>query len=175
MPDEDRKLSIRPATEADIDTLLLLSDEARQTMRLSGNTKQWGTGYPSADDFRRDMERGASFVVTDGERPVATFAFLPSPEPTYAEIEDGAWIDDTLPYHVVHRIAARRGAHGIFGCIMNFCWERTQNLRIDTHRDNLIMRHLLAKHGFAFCGIIHLANGDERLAFQRIHLSPRHQ
>ena len=29
------------------------------------------------------------------------------------------------------------------------------------------MRHLMEKHGFDYCGIIYLANGDERLAFQK--------
>ena len=41
------------------------------------------------------------------------------------------------------------------------------NIRIDTHRDNRIMRHNIEKHGFAYCGIIYLANGDERLAYQK--------
>ena len=30
------------------------------------------------------------------------------------------------------------------------------------------MQHNLLKHGFSYCGIIYLANGDERLAYQRI-------
>ena len=38
----------------------------------------------------------------------------------------------------------------------------------DTHRDHRIMQHLLEKHGFTYCGVIYLASGDERLAYQRI-------
>jgi hypothetical protein len=30
------------------------------------------------------------------------------------------------------------------------------------------MQKSLAKNGFVRCGIIHLANGDERIAYQRI-------
>ena len=30
-----------------------------------------------------------------------------------------------------------------------------------------IMQHNIAKHGFTYCGIIYLANGDERLAYQK--------
>lgn len=168
MQQEPSTLSIRRATEADIPAMLQLADDARQTMRQSGNMKQWSPNYPNADVFRADMERGGSYLVTADGEPVATFAFLPSPEPTYAVIEGGEWIDDTLPYFVVHRIAARRGTRGIFAHILAFCDERTGNLRIDTHRDNVIMRHLMEKHGFRYCGIIHLANGDERLAYQRI-------
>ena len=51
--------------------------------------------------------------------------------------------------------------------VLNFCYRHCDNIRIDTHRDNTIMRHCLLKAGFAYCGIIYLANGDERLAFHR--------
>ena len=29
------------------------------------------------------------------------------------------------------------------------------------------MQHNIEKHGFTFCGIIYLASGDERLAYQK--------
>ena len=103
-----------------------------------------------------------------GERPVGYFAFLHSPEPTYARIENGAWLDDRLPYHVIHRIASYPEVHGVFDTMLRWAGEREGNLRIDTHRDNRIMQHLLEKHGFQFCGIIYLASGDERLAYQRL-------
>ena len=61
------------------------------------------------------------------------------------------------------------GAHSIFSSVMAFAFTREPNIRIDTHRDNIIMQHNLAKHGFTYCGIIFLANGDERLAFQKIN------
>ncbi len=38
----------------------------------------------------------------------------------------------------------------------------------DTHRDNHIMQHNILKHGFQYCGVILLANGDERLAYQKM-------
>ena len=56
--------------------------------------------------------------------------------------------------------------------IMEFCMERSRHLRVDTHRENHIMQHLLLKFGFRYRGIIYLQNGDERLAYQLI-LPPR--
>jgi hypothetical protein len=114
------------------------------------------------------METHGGFVVEDDGKVVGYFAFLPSPEPTYAGIYEGQWLDDEEPYHVVHRIASYPDAHGIFSSIMDFCFSLDPNIRIDTHRDNHIMQHNIAKHGFAYCGIIYLANGDERLAYQRL-------
>ncbi len=163
------KRSIRRSTEADIPALLLLAEEGKKTMRHSGNMKQWGEGYPSAEVFMADIGREASYLVIDDEsqQAVATFAFIPGPDPTYAQIYDGQWIDDEAPYYVIHRIAALTTARGVMQTVLDYAFTQTDNIRIDTHRDNVIMRHLMLKYGFTYCGIIYLANGDERLAFQR--------
>ena len=58
--------------------------------------------------------------------------------------------------------------HGVFDDIMAYCFTCEANIRIDTHRDNTIMQHNILKHGFNYCGIIYLASGDERLAYQKI-------
>ena len=93
---------------------------------------------------------------------------MPSPEPTYARIYGGAWLDDSLPYHVIHRIASLPSVHGVFAAMLDFCSAAEPNLRIDTHSDNHIMQHLLARHGFTLCGTIYLASGSPRLAYQRL-------
>ena len=97
--------------------------------------------------------------------PVAYFALLPSPEPTYDYI-DGAWLTDE-PYGVIHRIASYPESHGIFSAIIDFAAARYPHLRIDTHRDNRIMQHVISAAGFTCCGIIWLPDGTERLAYER--------
>jgi hypothetical protein len=96
---------------------------------------------------------------------VAYFALLPSPEPTYSHI-DGAWLTNE-PYGVIHRIASYPEVHGIFSAIIDFAAARYPHLRIDTHRDNRIMQHLIDTAGFTYCGIIWLEDGTERLAYER--------
>ena len=161
-------MTIRPSTTNDIDTLLRLADEAKVIMRRNGNMEQWHDNYPSAEVFRNDIRRGVSYIVEDGSKAVATFTAIPRPEPTYERIYDGQWIDEEMPYMVIHRIASTADSHGVMSKILNFCFTLTDNIRIDTHRDNTIMQHLMEKHGFEYCGIIYLANGDERLAYQKI-------
>lgn len=161
--------TIRPAKlPDDAERILEVFAAAKAIMVADVNTKQWINGYPSLEAVSADIERNGGFVVEDDGRIVAYFAFLPSPEPTYATIYDGKWVDDTLPYHVVHRIASFPEAHGIFQSAMEFCFAHDRNIRIDTHRDNRIIQHNILKHGFQNCGIILLANGDERLAYQKI-------
>lgn len=162
------KRIIREARPTDMAEIMKVMDAAKIIMRQSGNKHQWGEGYPSEAVIMSDIERNGGFVIEDNGKIVAYFAFLPSPEPTYARIFEGKWLDDEQPYHVVHRIGSYPDVHGIFSSIMDFCFSKDPNIRIDTHRDNQIMQHNIAKHGFNYCGIIYLASGDDRLAYQRL-------
>ena len=166
---EQTTMNIRQANIADLPRILELRDLARGIMRSNGNRDQWPEGYPTEETFRSDIAEGHSYVIEQDGTLVATFAFIPGPDPTYSVVYGGGrWLDDARPYCVVHRIASTPDAHGVMDALLGYCFSQTDNLRIDTHRDNSIMRHLLTKHGFAYCGIIHIANGDERLAYQKI-------
>ena len=164
--------SIRPATPADIPALRPVFEAAKGIMRADGNHDQWAApGFPPDSLLFRDIARGGGFVIS-GEAAgeveksiVAYFALLPSPEPTY-DVIDGAWLTDE-PYGVIHRMASYPDIHGIFSTIIDYAASRYTHLRIDTHRDNRIMRHLIEKHGFTYCGIIWLEDGAERLAYER--------
>ena len=160
------KRVIRNSTVADIPAIMDVLEAAKGIMRSSGNVNQWINGYPSEAVVRKDLENGNGYVVEDDGRVVGYFAFIASPEPTYAEIFDGAWLEDELPYHVIHRIGSYPEVHGIFKSIMDWCVSKDRNLRIDTHRDNSIMQHNILKYGYKYCGIIFLESGDERLAYQ---------
>ena len=163
---------IREANQIDVTDIMQVMEAAKRIMRSSGNMHQWENGYPSEAVVISDMEKHGGYVIEEAGRIVGYFAFLPSPEPTYSEIYDGEWLDDVQSYHVVHRIASNPDVHGIFNDIMDFCFSHDTNIRIDTHKDNLIMQHNIEKHGFTYCGIIYLANGDERLAYQKQNTEP---
>lgn len=159
---------VRKANFEDINDIISVINAAKEIMRHSGNLHQWDNGYPSEAVIESDIQKNGGFVVENDDKIVGYFAFLPSPDPTYAKIYEGEWLDDKQPYHIIHRIASYPDVHGIFNCIMDYCFSHDANIRIDTHRDNKIMQHNLQKHGFTYCGIIYLASGDERLAYQRI-------
>lgn len=163
----DRR-TVRPAVVTDIPAIMTVMDAARRIMRSSGNMNQWTGGYPSEEIVKDDIASGYGHVVADEGAIVGYFAWIPSPEPTYNIIYSGRWTEPDGPYHVIHRIASIPDAHGVFGRIIAWCGGRERNIRIDTHRDNRIMQHCIKKAGFKYCGIIYLASGDERLAYQRI-------
>lgn len=157
---------IRKARKDDVPVIMRLIEEARGIMRSCGNLNQWIDGYPSRDTIEADINAGHCYVcVEQGGEVIASFAFIPGPEPTYKKIYEGQWMDDK-PYYVVHRLASTATSHGVFKDVMDYCMGVAGNLRIDTHRDNVIMRHVIDRYGFTYCGIIYLLNGDERLAYQ---------
>ena len=74
--------------------IMKVMDATMKIMWQSGNMNQWGEGYPSKAVIMADMERNGSFVIVDDDKVVGYFAFLQSPEPTYARIYEGKWLDD---------------------------------------------------------------------------------
>ena len=157
---------IRKATYDDIPVLMDVFRKARGIMRSSGNMHQWNDGYPSEEIVRRDIDNGHSYVLCEDGEVVATMAFIPGPDPTYAVICDGCWLSDE-PYHVIHRIAVAEPGHNAARTLLDWGFGRVKSIRIDTHKDNVIMHHVLSKYGFTHCGMILLANGDPREAYQK--------
>ena len=161
-------MNVRSAIPADIPAIMTVLEAAKGIMRASGNHGQWINGYPSREVIEADIRSSVGYVLEESGVLAGYFAFIPSPEPTYAMIYGGRWLDDG-PYHVIHRIGSLPQVHGVFAAIMDFAFSNDRSIRIDTHRDNHIMQHNLQKHGFFYCGIIYLESGDERLAYQRIN------
>lgn len=161
-------MTIRPTTYADIDALLAIFAHARAQMIADGNPTQWGDGYPSREQLMSDIQRGVSYVVEHNGHPCATFVFIIGDDPTYHYIEDGEWLDDTLPYGTIHRIASNGQQPGIFPFLLNWCSAQCSNIRIDTHQDNIRMTHLINKANFTHCGIIYTRDNSPRIAYQRL-------
>ena len=157
---------VRRSNMEDIPAMMDLYAQARVFMREHGNPNQWDDSYPSRELLEKDIAFGNSYIVEDDEKNLAaTFAFIKGEDPTYYGIENGAWLNHE-PYGTIHRLAGNTSYHGIASGCISWCKSQIGNLRADTHEDNKIMQHLLEKNGFVRCGIIHLANGAPRIAYQ---------
>ena len=159
-------MRIRKTEMAELDAVMRIYREAREFMVSTGNPTQWWEGYPPEELVREDIERGESYVVEEDGALLAVFLYREGIDPTYVQIEDGAWLDDA-PYAVIHRMAVAARGRGVARFVFDTCLSWCGNLRIDTHEDNTPMRRALEKSGFRYCGIIHIFNGDARIAFQR--------
>lgn len=167
----------RPATEDDIDDILLIVRQARNYLRKN-RVDQWQGDYPNAEAFRTDISRGDCFVVTYGGKTAAFFSLSCHPEKTYDGLTDGKWRSDE-PYCVLHRCAAAaefRGS-GLSDIMLRFAEENAISrgrhvIRVDTHRKNKAMLALLKRRGYSYRGnilvIVEEGHDRRRQAFDKI-------
>lgn len=156
---------IQKATLQDLEAVLDIYAVARTYMKEHGNPTQWGEDYPPAGLLEDDILREQLYLCREGDMVYGVFAFITGADPTYAEIEQGAWPSDE-PYSTIHRIAGSGQVKGTFHHCVEFCKQQADNIRIDTHKDNLTMQHLIEKEGFVPCGIISAEDGTSRIAYQ---------
>ena len=181
-------MKIRKTTMSDLPVVMEIYAQGREYMRKTGNPDQWKNNHPPEELIVQDIQAKSSYccVVDTGsgeaEEILAVFYFAVEEDPTYAKIQ-GQWLNDST-YGVVHRIARGYNANAGAGCGANagagsgvksvaafcidWCFDQHPNVRIDTHKDNGPMLRLLERLGFSYCGIIWLASGDERMAFQKV-------
>lgn len=158
---------IRQANFQDLENVEAVYAQARRFMEETGNPHQWGKTHPPRETLTAAIEAGKLYVLEeDGIH--GCFYFAIEEEPNYRVIEEGSWLSDA-PYGVIHMVASDGHLHGILQQIVAFCEPQIRHLRIDTHRDNRVMQHVIEKNGFQRRGIIHLVTGDgsERIAYEK--------
>lgn len=157
-------MEIRHTEPADLPAIKEIYDCARAFMRSRGNLTQWNNGYPSRAVIEDDMQKGHSYVLVNDGKVVGTFAFIIGEDPTYGVIEDGAWHADRT-YGTIHRLASDGSVRGLAGICFDYCRTRMDYLRVDTHADNRPMQEAVMRYGFQRCGIIYVADGSPRIAY----------
>lgn len=156
-----------------LDQIMEIIAEAQLFFGQNG-IDQWQDGYPSREVIAADIAAGNSYVVLVEGEVAATAALVFGGDPSYAEIYDGEWLT-SQDYGALHRIAVRSKYKGqgvaalIIEEMVRICLDRgAGSMRGDTHRDNIPMQRMLQKNGFTPCGVIFLADGSPRVAFERI-------
>ncbi len=170
------EINIRKTDIGDIDYVMPIFDEARRTIATLG-IDQWQNGYPNVEVIKLDIEKGGSYVVEKNSVIGASFAVVSDGEPTYDKIYLGEWKsgNENRSYLAIHRVAisVKLRGQGIASAMIEFCADMAKrqgrnSLRIDTHRGNVVMRRMLEKNGFEFCGVIYLQSGEERVAYEKL-------
>lgn len=158
-------MHIRKAAIDDLDSILSIYRSAQDYMIASGNPDQWGYFYPAEELILEDVKNEKSLLICEDDEPHGVFALFEGSEPTYQYIENGEWLNDS-PYVTLHRIASDGKVRGIFDCAIEYCKGISENIRIDTHKNNIIMQKKIEKQGFVKCGTIYVADGSPRIAYQ---------
>ncbi len=158
-------MEIRIATQDDLAEVLVIYEYARSFMAENGNPTQWKKSYPPIETVKEDIANKKLYLCIANGRIACVFYYSEGNDPTY-DVIDGAW-QNNKTYGVVHRIASAEGTRGAATFCLTWAYEKCKNLKIDTHENNIPMQNLLKKLGFSHCGIITLASGEFRWAYQK--------
>lgn len=166
--------NIRLTTSDDLPILLDLFEAGKQLMAQRGNPHQWPKNYPGKECLLKDIEQNASYIIEENGVILGSFALLLGEDPTYKNIEQGAWLNDE-PYGTIHRLiiapyAQKRGlARWVLATAETLLKvQGVEQLRIDTHPNNIPMIKLIHAAGFIQCGKVMTENGTGRLAFHKV-------
>jgi len=158
-------MDIRRAAKQDIGRIMEIYRAAQDFMIRSGNPGQWGRTYPPEELVRDDIRRGFCHVICEDGKIHAVAALCKGDDPYYSRIDGGEWLNDD-EYIAIHRIASDGFLHGVFTFVADCCKKTYDNIRVDTHRDNLPMQKQIIKNGFVKCGTVYVRDGTARIAFQ---------
>ena len=157
--------TIRKATVNDKTRIMEIYAYARQFMAEHGNPNQWNNNKPSEETIDNDIAKQEMYVIeTDGEVH-AVFYFHIGDDSTYQVIDNGHWLSDE-PYGTIHRMASDGTRRGMLRECLDYCRNLIPEIRMDTHEKNLSMQKACARQGFQRCGIIYVADGTPRIAYQ---------
>lgn len=158
---------IRLANISDIDEIMDIYKISKEIMGGIGNNTQWNNGYPNKEMIIEDIKNKNSYLVYDNDSIVGVFSFIIGEDETYSYIEDGSFLSNS-EYGTIHRLGSNGRRSGVFKECVDFCLSKINHIRIDTHKNNTIMRHLIEKYGFIQCGIIYVFDGTKRIAYEFI-------
>lgn len=166
-------MDFRKSAKKDIDEIMEIIKQAQNYFKEQG-INQWQNNYPNPEVINNDINNDESYVLIKDGKIVGTTVLSFNGEETYKGIHDGKWLNDDN-YAVIHRIAVDntyKGAglsHKIIKYAEEICLKNdVHNIKVDTHEENIVMQNMLKKNGFKYCGVINLADGAERVAFQKI-------
>lgn len=155
---------IRLASINDLDTIMSMIEEGRKHI-ASYNIPQWINGYPSINTIKEDIDLNRGYVLIDNDEIVSYFVVLEY-DPCYDKI-DGKWLDEGN-YVAIHRTVTKYFDKGLGSKMFDEIKLKYDHIRVDTHEGNISMNKCLLKNNFVYCGVIYLADGSPRNAYEFI-------
>lgn len=166
-------LKMRKTEMKDLFKVLDLYKKASKQLAYQG-VNQWQNNYPNKETLINDIKDNISYVFEEKGEIVGTAAFDWRPEVDYQSIDSGHWINHNK-YFTIHRIASKKtsnqmqyGRRMLIRLFIYAIEHNYYNIRIDTHKNNKLMKHLLQKTGFIYIGETTIHDGTKRDLYQRV-------
>ncbi|WP_454967897.1 GNAT family N-acetyltransferase [Gemella sanguinis] len=165
---------LRKANSTEIEEIMSVIEDGKEFLKQQG-INQWQHGSPGRSDIENDIKQETSYVYELDGKKVAT-AMLNTYDADYEKYPT-LWTKCNK-YLVIHRLAIKEEyrsqgiGHKFMSDIILFAKENSVDyIRIDTHKDNEIMKKYLSKNNFKELGEIKLSmknilDDKERIAYE---------
>ncbi|TDW49124.1 acetyltransferase (GNAT) family protein [Flavobacterium sp. 270] len=139
--------------------------------RKEDGSQQWQDGYPNLDVVKKDIEKGAGYVLTNKEEIIGYASIVFNDEPAYEKL-DGKWLTNG-DFAVLHRLAVSPEylGKGLAKKILLYTEElalqnEIYSIKVDTNFDNIPMLKIFEKLDYVYCGEVEF-RGGKRKAFEK--------
>ena len=127
---------------------------------------------PTPEDLSENIKAGCCYFFKDDD-VVGMAVLKEGTDPTY-DVIDGKWLTEG-DYLTVHQfvVAENKRGEGMSRRMMERIFADAKfkgipSIRIDTHANNFRMRGLIESAGFTYCGVITVADGTARVAYEQV-------
>ena len=151
LPKKVGNIMLRKANSTEIEEIMSVIEDGKEFLKQQG-INQWQHGSPGCSDVENDIKQETSYVYElDGE--IVGTAMLNTYDADYEKYPT-IWTKCNN-YLVIHRLSVKKEcrsqgvSHKFMNDIILFAKENSvEYIRIDTHKDNVIMRKYLSKNNF---------------------------
>jgi len=153
---------LRKAKEDELDLVCDIIEDGKQQLADAG-IDQWQNDYPNRDVIKEDIAAGRAVIYnSDDHETLGVAAVMTAPDTSYDTLQ-GEWLKQTDKFVTIHRVAifshhqGKGYASQLFRDLFDYVVENhpdCESIRIDTHKDNGKMQHLIEKFGFERVGKI---------------------
>lgn len=163
---------------SDLDRIIEILADGRDQLAEKG-VDQWQGEYPSRAHVKYDIEHGFAFLAeSDDQQTIGALSIVAAPDHAYDDMQ-GKWLTNTNSYLVIHRVAIHsdHGGHGYATQLFEKIIQEVEvnhpeidSLRIDTHKNNSAMQHVITKTGFEKVGELTGVYGptDECFVYEKV-------
>ncbi|AQP53201.1 hypothetical protein CBF34_07845 [Vagococcus penaei] len=164
----------RRATLEDLPAIMDVIASGVEILKKRGVPQWQAENQPNTTVISADIAEDTCHVlIIDGK--ISGVACLQTlPEVSYDTLNSGAWLTSETHYATIHRFAicsdigVKGMGHIFMGYLLSFAISLGyDDVRIDTHSQNLAMQRVIKRAGFVECGdiLLPIKNG-ERLVYQ---------
>lgn len=154
---------LRKANKNHLEQIMNVVHDAQENLNAAG-IDQWKNGYPDRLNILSDIEQNSLYEIMFEKQIAGIIAIQYTPEPNYKTLSGGKWLGNDN-YATIHRLAIDSSfAHQGLGRMaltsaLSLIRERQiTSVRVDTHRKNRRVQHLVTELDFKYRGVIHIVD-----------------